>query len=152
MIRGVASLALISLALGAIAEIDEGYTKKIREYTTAPFFLTDLIDSLPASKTVPTPEKFLGYAIGTPNMLTYASKGAEYLRALEKTSKRIKVMTIGKSEEGRELVVALISDEANLKNLERLREVNHLLADPRDHLVEAEQPPIGPHLRMKDHL
>ena len=36
--------------------VDEDYTKKIREYTTAPYFLSPLVDYLPASKTVPTPK------------------------------------------------------------------------------------------------
>ena len=35
--------------------IDEEYTKKILEYTTEKFFLSPLVDYLPASKTVPTP-------------------------------------------------------------------------------------------------
>ncbi|HEY2150093.1 MAG TPA: hypothetical protein VGH34_04750, partial [Vicinamibacterales bacterium] len=33
--------------------IDEDYTKKIKEYTTEPFFSSPLVDYLPASKTVP---------------------------------------------------------------------------------------------------
>ena len=36
--------------------IDEEYTRKIREYTTEPFFLSPLVDYLPASPTVPTPK------------------------------------------------------------------------------------------------
>ncbi len=114
-----------------LSQIDDGYSKKIREYTTEPFFLTDLVDHLPASKTVPTPEKFLGYIIGAPNVLTYAAKGAAYLRELEKVSKRIQVVSLGKSEEGREMVVAIISEEANLKNLKRIKQINGLLGDPR---------------------
>jgi len=35
--------------------IDEEYTKKIREYTTEPFFNSPLTDYLPASPNVPTP-------------------------------------------------------------------------------------------------
>jgi hypothetical protein len=131
MYRGPLCFALLSLALTAVGQNDEQYSKKIREYTTEPFFLTDLVDHLPASKTVPTPEKFLGYVIGTPNVLTYASKGAEYLRALEKASRRIKVMTLGKSEEGREMVVAFISEESNLRKLDRIKKINGLLGDPR---------------------
>ena len=38
-------------------KIDEVYTAKIREYTTEPFFLTELVDHLPASDTIPTPAK-----------------------------------------------------------------------------------------------
>jgi hypothetical protein len=51
--------------------LDENYTAKIKEYTTEPYFLTELVDHLPASVTVPTPEKVLGYVIGTPEKLTY---------------------------------------------------------------------------------
>ncbi|HXN75100.1 MAG TPA: hypothetical protein VN876_00615, partial [Gemmatimonadaceae bacterium] len=36
--------------------IDQEYTRKIREYTTEPFFLSPLVDYLPASATVPTPK------------------------------------------------------------------------------------------------
>ena len=36
--------------------VDEEYTKKIKEYTTEPFFLSPLVDYLPASKTVPDAE------------------------------------------------------------------------------------------------
>jgi hypothetical protein len=138
MRRAASSFALFSVAFLCQAQIDQGYSQKIREYTTEPFFLTDLVDHLPASKTVPTPEKFLGYVIGTPNVLTYASKAAEYLRVLEKSSKRIRVVSMGPSEEGREMVVALISDEANLRKLDRIKTVNGLLGDPRKIKSDAE--------------
>ncbi|HYI95718.1 MAG TPA: hypothetical protein VEX68_19405, partial [Bryobacteraceae bacterium] len=39
--------------------LDAGYTAKIREYTTEPHFLTEIVDHLPASASVPTPEKVL---------------------------------------------------------------------------------------------
>ena len=55
----------------AAQPLEDAYTKKIREFTTEPYFLTELVDHLPASATVPTPEKVLGYAIGTPGKLTY---------------------------------------------------------------------------------
>ena len=110
---------------------DEGYTKKIREYTTEPFFLTELVDHLPASDTVPTPEKALGYVIGTPDKLTYSKDIYAYLRALEKASPRVKVFSIGRTEEDREMLLVAISDEANLQKLDRYREITARLADPR---------------------
>ncbi len=59
--------AALLLAGSAFAQAnDEGYTAKIRQYTTAPHFLTELVDHLPASDRVPTPEKFLGYIAGAP--------------------------------------------------------------------------------------
>ncbi len=124
---------LITIAACTIAPAadDAGYTAKIREYTTAPHFLTELVDHLPASSTVPTPEKVLGYAIGTPGKLTYTKGIYGYLRELERASPRVKVFTIGKSEEGREFVVAAVSDESNLRRLDRLKQINAQLADPR---------------------
>jgi len=61
---------LPGLILAAAAQgpqpLDASYTAKIKEYTAEPFFLTELVDHLPASATVPTPEKALGYVIGAP--------------------------------------------------------------------------------------
>src|SRR5579863_7104207 len=53
----------------AVQKNDDAYTAKIRQYTTETFFSTELIDHLPASDTVPSPDKVLGYVIGTPNKL-----------------------------------------------------------------------------------
>src|SRR5205823_2111883 len=49
---------------------DEAYGAKIKEYTTEKYFMTELVDHLPTSDTVPSPDKVLGYVIGTPNKLT----------------------------------------------------------------------------------
>src|SRR5712692_9743697 len=119
------------LPIAAQQTLDAGYTAKIRQYTTEPFFLTEFVDHLPASDTVPTPEKVLGYAVGTPDKLTYTKDIYRYMRALEKASPRVKVFTIGRSEEGRETLLVAISEEANLRKLDRYREINAKLADPR---------------------
>jgi hypothetical protein len=111
--------------------VDEEYTARILEYTTEKFFLTDLVDHLPASETVPSPEKILGYVIGTPEKLTYTRDIDRYMRELAKASARVRVYSIGLSDEGREVLAVMISDEANLARLGRIKEVNRLLADPR---------------------
>ncbi|MBX3117931.1 MAG: hypothetical protein KF784_02625 [Fimbriimonadaceae bacterium] len=110
---------------------DEAYGKKIREYTTEPFFLTELVDHLPASSTVPSPMKHFGDIIGAPNVLHYTTEIHGYMRALEKASPRVKVVSMGKSEEGREMICVVVSSEANLKRLDRLKEINTKLGDPR---------------------
>ena len=110
---------------------DEGYTAKILQYTTEKYFLTELVDHLPASDSVPTPEKILGYAIGTPNKLTYSKDIHRYMRELEKASKRVKTFVIGHSEEGREILLVAISDEANIAQLAHYKELTARLADPR---------------------
>src|SRR5436853_4077276 len=78
--------------------IDSAYTAKIREYTTEPFFLSPLVDYLPASKTVPTPKAVLGDIAGGPTKLPYSKEVYEYMRMLEKASPRVKVFSIGHTE------------------------------------------------------
>ena len=130
----VASASLLLLAttsLPAQSSNDEEYTKKIREYTTEPFFLTNLVDHLPASATVPTPEKILGHIIGAPDVLTYSKDIYHYYDELAKASPRVKVFRVGKSEEGRDFMLVAVSDEANIAQLDHLKEVTSKLADPR---------------------
>src|ERR1700734_403746 len=110
---------------------DEGYSKKIREYTTEPFFLTNLVDHLPASTTVPTPEKILGRIVGAPDILTYSKDIYHYYDELAKTSPRVKVFRVGKSEEGRDFMLVAVSDESNIAQLDRLKEITAKLSDPR---------------------
>ncbi len=112
--------------------IDEEYTKKIREYTTAPYFSSPLVDYLPASKTVPTPTAVLGDVAGAPNMLPYVADVHRYMRLLEQAApRRVKVVTIGTSEEGREMIAVAISSEANIAGLAQNRARLTSLADPR---------------------
>ena len=119
------------LAAPPSQKLDEAYTAKIREFTTEKFFLTELVDHLPASDRVPTPAMVLGYAVGTPDKLTYSKDIYLYLRALDGTSPRVKVFSMGRTEEGREMLLVAISDEANLARLDRYREITARLADPR---------------------
>src|SRR5580704_5353065 len=95
--------------------IDQSYTDRIHKYTTEPRFLSPLVEYLPASSTVPTPEKVLGDVAGAPDMLPYAEDVYKYFRLLEKSSNRVKVVTIGKSEEGREMIAVAIADPELLK-------------------------------------
>lgn len=110
---------------------DEAYGKKIHEYTTEKFFLTDLVDHLPASATVPSPDKILGHIVGAPGFLTYSKDIYRYYDELAKASPRVKVFRVGKSEEGRDFLLVAVSDEANIAQLDRLRLITAKLADPR---------------------
>lgn len=117
---------------GAPQAIDENYSKKIKEFTTEKFFLTELVDHLPASDKVPSPDKVLGYVIGTPNKLTYTKDQYRYYRELEKATPRVRVFTAPeRSEEGKEQLLVVVSDEANLAKLDRYKEITAKLADPR---------------------
>src|SRR5580692_10688149 len=111
--------------------VDRQYTDQILKYTTDPSFLSPLVDYLPASKTVPTPAKVLGDISGAPDMLPYAEDVYRYFRLLEESSPRVKVFTIGHSEEGREMIAAAIADSKLLAGAKENDARLAQLADPR---------------------
>jgi len=110
---------------------DADYTAKIKEYLQDPRITTELVDHLPASDTVPTPLKVLGHMPGTPGELTHNADINRYFDALAKASPRVKVWRIGKSEEGREMILAAVADEATIKNIDKYKSMIAQLTDPR---------------------
>src|SRR6266446_1784486 len=111
--------------------IDDEYTKKIREYTTETFFNSPLTDYLPASPNVPSPKTVLGDVSGAPGKLPYAEDVYRYMRMLEKASPRVKVFSIGLTEEGREMIAVAVASESLLAKLDENRARLAKLADPR---------------------
>src|ERR1043165_5255969 len=124
-------LALCLIAPLAYAADDAGYTTQIRQFTTGPQFTTELVDHLPASDTIPSPLKFFGHIAGADGFLTYSEDVNRYMRALEAASPRVKVVSIGKSEEGREMIAVAIADEQTIASLDTYCEATRKLADPR---------------------
>jgi Zinc carboxypeptidase len=111
--------------------VNEAYTAKIKKYTTAPVFTSPLVDYLPASKNVPTPETVLGDVSGAPGILPYSKDVYAYMRLLEKATPRVRVFSIGTTEEGRAMIAVAVSSEENLKHLDENRARLAKLADPR---------------------
>jgi Zinc carboxypeptidase len=137
----ISSLLLIAASVAAGGQVkpgrdpnqpvDEEYTKKIREYTTEPFFNSPLTDYLPASAIVPAPNSVLGDVAGAPGKLPYAEEVYRYMRLLEKASPRVKVYSIGSTEEGREMIAVAVASEQLLARLDENRARLSKLADPR---------------------
>src|SRR6266446_5363893 len=114
------------------AAADNDYSKKIKEYTTEPYFRTELVDHLPLSDKVPSPDKVLGYVVGTPNKLTYSKDLYRYYRQLAEATPRVRVFSAPeKSEEGKEQILVAVGDESLLAKLDRYKEITAKLADPR---------------------
>ncbi|MBR9988471.1 MAG: hypothetical protein KFH98_01890 [Gemmatimonadetes bacterium] len=133
-VRAVAAMcATLLTAAGAHAQqtVDEEYTAQIRQFTTEPFFLTPLIDHLPASDVVPTPLELNGYIAGAPAQLTYPEDVARYMRAVAAASPRVQVFSMGESEEGREMILVAISDEQTLARIDSYKDMLARLGDPR---------------------
>ncbi len=117
--------------LHAQQAIDEEYTAQILEFTTEEFFSTPHVDHLPASETVPTPLDVLGHIAGAADVLTYPAEIYRYMRAVADATPRVQVHTIGRTEEGRELILVIVSSEENMRNLEVHKANAARLGDPR---------------------
>jgi len=111
--------------------VDQEYTKKIAEYTTEKFFNSPLTDYLPASPNVPTPQSVIGDVAGAPGKLPYAEDVYKYMRMLEKATPRVKVFSIGTTEEGREMIAVAVASESLMAKLDENRARLAKLGDPR---------------------
>jgi len=159
---GLAACLLLA-SMGLRAQVDTGpdtaepgSIEEISQATTEARFLSPWVSYLPASATVPSPRAFLHRIPGAPGELVNTAAAQGYLRALAAASPRVRLFTIGRSEEGRDIIMAAIADEQGIANLEKLRADTAALADPRvtdraaaDRLI-AEARPIyylnaGPH-------
>ncbi len=127
---------VVAVPVASLAQqpIDSAYSARIKELTpTDPRwkFTTELVETLPASSSVPTPLKVLGYVPGTIGKLSYVSEIHRYFKAVADASPRTKLFSFGMSDEGREMIGLVVADEATIQNLEKHRTDLARLADPR---------------------
>ena len=101
------------------------------------FFLMSFLVSalfLPGQMTaaaVKTPGQFFGFKPGADRMLFNYESLVNYLKYLDNTSPRLKMIEIGKSPLDKPMYLYFISSEENIKNLDKLKEINKKLAlDP----------------------
>ena len=137
----VASCIAAASAASSLAQspqaLDPDFADRVQEWTTRPEFLSPLVDHLPVSDRIPSPYDVLGHHIGAPRELTYYRDILRYYRTLADASPRVSVMSVGRTDEARELVVVAIGSEESIRNIEDHRASLGLLADPRG-LTEAE--------------
>jgi len=81
----------------------------------------------PAPK-VTTPEQFFGHPIGADYVLPNYTKFTEYVRKLDAESDRMVVQSIGKTAEGRDQLMSIITAPENFKKLDRYREISRRLS------------------------
>ncbi len=135
-------LALLPGALANAADpapdaAEPGSIEAIAKFTTEPRFLSSWVAYVPASATVPSPTKFLGHVAGAEGELSRTTQIYGYFRELAKATPRVRVEVIGKSEEGRDILLVAIADEEGIRNLDRLKAATAALADPRTTSPEA---------------
>jgi zinc carboxypeptidase len=110
---------------------EAGSVEEIARATTEPRFLSPWVFYLPASSSVISPRAFLHRIPGAPGELVNSATAYAYCRALAGSSPRVRLFTLGRSEEGRDIVLLAIADEAGIAALEQLKAATAALADPR---------------------
>jgi len=79
-----------------------------------------------------SPEKFFGFQLGSDRKIARWDKIVEYFQLLEKEGGgKLKLVHLGPTTMGNPFLLVVISSPDNLARLERLREVNALISDPR---------------------
>jgi zinc carboxypeptidase len=116
---------------------EPGSVEAIAKFTTEPRFGNPWVNYVPSSATVPSPTKYLGHVAGAAGELSRTSQIYGYFRELDKASPRVQVEVIGKSEEGREILLVAVADEEGIRDLDRLKAATAALADPRKTPPEA---------------
>jgi|SRR5579883_238432 len=129
--KPAAKAAAPAQAAPAEQKPDDEYNKLIKQYLQDPRIVTELVDHMPASDTVPSPLKFFGRIPGTPGELTYSKDINRYYEALAAASPRAKFWKIGTSEEGRDIVLLAVADEQTIKDLDKYKGMLAQLTDPR---------------------
>ncbi len=80
------------------------------------------------AQTIPAPVSHFGFNIGDDYQLANYTQTEAYFKKLAETSKRVKLVDIGKTEEGRTQYMLIVSSPQNLKNLARYKEISQKMA------------------------
>jgi hypothetical protein len=132
----LAVLSLLALPLAATGQsvpdpVEAGSVEAIAAATTEPRFVSPWVSYVPDAPGVPSPTEYLGRIVGAPGELTRPEEIFGYLRALAAASPRVHLEEIGRTLEGREILLVAIANEAGIASLDRLKAATATLADPR---------------------
>ena len=91
-------------------------------------FIFILSGSILYSQNPPSPKEYFGFNIGDNYRLANYTQTEDYFKKLAASSNRVKLVDIGKTEEGRTQYMLIVSSPSNLKNLAKYKEISQKLA------------------------
>ena len=89
-----------------------------------------LLTACVAAQELPTPEKYLGFRVGTDKKLARWDQVVEYMRMAEKASDRVRITDLDKSTMGQPFILLTISSPKNLARLAEIQADQRKLAYP----------------------
>src|SRR5690606_24161405 len=93
--------------------------------------LAIVLSATAAFAQAPSPNSVLGFTPGDDRKIADWNQIVDYFHKLDRASSRVLVKEIGRSTNGAPIIVAFISDSGNIKRLDKYRQINARLADPR---------------------
>ena len=88
---------------------------------------------------VPSPRDVLGFTPGDDRKVADWAQITDYFKRLDRASGRVRLQEVGASTLGRTLFAAFVSSAENIRELDRYRDIQRRLADPRLVRGEAER-------------
>lgn len=95
---------------------------------TLTFFL---LSDINIAQSLKSPEEFLGFKVGADYKIADYETIQKYFKHLADNSKMIVYEEIGKTVQNRNMFMAILSSEANIKNLDKLQNIVKQLSDSR---------------------
>lgn len=95
------------------------------------FFLLLAVTSFVSAQILKSPEEFLGYKVGADYKIADYETITKYFKHLTENSKKITFEVIGKTSQGRDMFMSVISSEENIANIEKYKSIVKKLSDPR---------------------
>ena len=80
------------------------------------------------AQSIPSPKSHFGFSIGDNYQLATFIQTEAYLKKVAAVSPRMKLQSIGKTEEGRNQYMVIVSDPANIKNLAKYKAISQKMA------------------------
>jgi len=105
--------------------------KPLRTAAAAAVFALAVVAALPAQARLTTPRQQFGHEIGADYQLPDYTQLVAWWQKLASESDRMKLVDIGRTAEGRTQYMAIVSSPANLRNLDRYRQIAARLARAR---------------------
>jgi hypothetical protein len=82
------------------------------------------------------PEEFLGHKVGADRKLADYSQIQAYFEKLEKESAKVKVLTIGETTLGKDIIMAVVTSEENMSQLDKYTDITKKLRNAKNFSVE----------------
>ena len=102
----------------------------VRSYPYIAFLLCSFLFS--NAQTVPSPKEHFGFNIGDNYKLTNYTQTEAYFKKLAASSDRVKLVDIGKTEEGRSQYMIIVSSPENITDLNKYKAISQKLARAED--------------------